>query len=358
MVTFINKTGKHVHKIEFKKSDSISQWGANIPVFDQIRESLKTMLPFSVTKQKDGTFWDIRLLATTGHVFTKFNIDIFECAEIEFIYDDLNQELLTFFLENNTEDSAGLYILHEERSIIGVRPLCDVNANQTYEIAISNRNLDDIYYMALRKNPLTYDKTEVFIKSGDTITFTIDDCDHEEIIVFNTDFEDDDHGWIIENGDAGNQWFVGSAIASTGERSIYISNDNGLTNSYDSSMKSTVYFYRSITVPPETKYSRIILDSQEINGSIQYDFLDSPPVAGIHKKARFVGSNNKWSSRAIIPPIGGSKYLSFCFNIGSIGNHILPSVAIDNIKLSYYIPKSGRNIIYEDRRISFDVRMD
>ena len=103
----------------------------------------------------------------------------------------------------------------------------------------------------------------------------MDDCDHEEIILFYTDFEDDDHGWTIENGNETNQWHIGNATASTGERSIYISHDNGVTNTIDSSRASAVYIYRTITVPPEAKYSRITLDTLIPNGGIRYLFPDS-----------------------------------------------------------------------------------
>ena len=53
------------------------------------------------------------------------------------------------------------------------RFLTTLSAGQTSEVAISNRNLNDIYYLALTNSniPLTYDKNNVYIQSGDIITF-------------------------------------------------------------------------------------------------------------------------------------------------------------------------------------------
>ena len=361
IVSILNMTGLKAQIIEFRESNSSDPWsnfqgtsGNNITT-NQIN------VPFTVLKQKANVLWDIRLLSNTGHVFTKPNTDILNIEEIEFIYADLNPDLLTFVLENNTQDDVSVYILHTARRIFtfqGDRPLCHIYAGQTSEIAISNRTADDKYYLTLRSsnNRLTYEKTNIFIQSGDIVTFTIDDCDHEEIIVFYSDFEDDEHGWTIENGNEGNQWHVGSATASTGERSIYISHDNGLTNTYDSSKASTVYIYRSITVPPEAKYSRITQDTRISNGSIGYLFPDSAPVAGILQSRRFFSSSSEWILTTVGYPAGTTNILAFVYHHEGRGNLVQPSVALDNIKLSYYIPKKGKNIIYDDGSISFEVK--
>ena len=76
---------------------------------------------------------------------------------------------------------------------------------------------------------------------------------------FSEDFEGDISGWIFANDhptdanpnrNAVNKWFVGEAAASSGKKSIYISDDGGLSNKYDTEAGwSLTHFYRDITFP-------------------------------------------------------------------------------------------------------------
>ena len=56
--------------------------------------------------------------------------------------------------------------------------------------------------------------------------------------------------WTILNGSATNQWYIGSAVNNGGDSSLYISSDNGVTNSYDISTSSNVWAYRDIYFDP------------------------------------------------------------------------------------------------------------
>jgi hypothetical protein len=53
--------------------------------------------------------------------------------------------------------------------------------------------------------------------------------------------------WTLLNEDQTNQWHIGTAASNGGEKGLYISNDNGVTNAYTtSSAESYVYAYRTI----------------------------------------------------------------------------------------------------------------
>ena len=56
--------------------------------------------------------------------------------------------------------------------------------------------------------------------------------------------------WTILNGSATNQWYIGGAVNNGGDSSLYISSDNGVTNSYDISSSSDVWAYRDIYFDP------------------------------------------------------------------------------------------------------------
>ena len=65
-------------------------------------------------------------------------------------------------------------------------------------------------------------------------------------------FEEDEQessSWTILNNGAPNCWTLGSAIADIGTRSMYVSKDNGATNSYTVSANSVVWIYRDIIFP-------------------------------------------------------------------------------------------------------------
>ncbi|UMQ44153.1 fibronectin type III domain-containing protein [Chryseobacterium sp. Y16C] len=74
------------------------------------------------------------------------------------------------------------------------------------------------------------------------------------------------------NGTQANKWFYGSATGNTG-KSIYISNDNGVTNAYTiSSAASTVQAYRDIQIPAGTSLATFSFDWKAQGESI-YDYL-------------------------------------------------------------------------------------
>lgn len=55
-------------------------------------------------------------------------------------------------------------------------------------------------------------------------------------------------GWTFVNGTQANKWFVGSATNNGGSNAVYISNDNGVSNTYNNSSSSIVHIYRDINM--------------------------------------------------------------------------------------------------------------
>ncbi|MEL1244939.1 choice-of-anchor J domain-containing protein [Flavobacterium sp. DGU11] len=70
---------------------------------------------------------------------------------------------------------------------------------------------------------------------------------------FNDNFESGTVGWTLVNGTQLNKWFVGNAASAGGQRSLYISNDEGVSNAYTLTQNSTVHAYREIIIPAGTQ---------------------------------------------------------------------------------------------------------
>ena len=63
------------------------------------------------------------------------------------------------------------------------------------------------------------------------------------------------NGWDLINGTQTNQWFVGNATSNGGTRSLYVSNDNGTSNSYSISSTSYVFATRAINLDMAGEYT-------------------------------------------------------------------------------------------------------
>lgn len=62
-------------------------------------------------------------------------------------------------------------------------------------------------------------------------------------------FDGATHGWGLNNGAQINKWFVGAATSNSPSKSLYISNDNGLTNAYTTTSASVVHAYKDVMLP-------------------------------------------------------------------------------------------------------------
>ena len=70
------------------------------------------------------------------------------------------------------------------------------------------------------------------------------------------DFEQDGpNGWDLINGSQTNKWCVGSATSNGGSQSLYISNDNGTSNSYSTGSTSYTYAIRTFDLTDSGEYA-------------------------------------------------------------------------------------------------------
>lgn len=79
--------------------------------------------------------------------------------------------------------------------------------------------------------------------------------------------------WTLENGSNINGWFIGSATAngnSAGINSMYISNDNGTSNTYNNTQSAMVYAYKTLNLSSGVHH---ISYDWNANGESTYDYL-------------------------------------------------------------------------------------
>lgn len=87
-----------------------------------------------------------------------------------------------------------------------------------------------------------------------TIIVTVRDLNPSTEMPYFTSFEiDEDTNWYFANSTNG--WYLGTAVAAAGTRSLYISNDNGTSNTYSNSAPSASYAYRAITLAQAGDYT-------------------------------------------------------------------------------------------------------
>ena len=85
-------------------------------------------------------------------------------------------------------------------------------------------------------------------------------------------FEDDSDtaGWVFVNGTQTNKWFIDTAVAYSGDKSLYISSNNGVSNNYDMLGFSCTYVYREVVIPVTHHYF-FKFDWKGV-GEVGYDF--------------------------------------------------------------------------------------
>ncbi|MGY6562863.1 MAG: T9SS type A sorting domain-containing protein [Luteibaculaceae bacterium] len=196
-------------------------------------------------------------------------------------------------------------------------------------------------------------------------------CD-ESLSVLNTGtvyeegFEDDCTTWTIFNGTSPNKWVVGESIRHSGDKSIYISNNQGLSNAVSMDRWGrTIYFYKDFILDDGS--DELILEFNWSSGSVggtsfgsYLSVLVAPtsfnpellaeglsPVAsnlshGLFQLSRsnglsqFSTQTSNWVSESLsLPPnFDGSEPFRMIFMWRTPrGNYLNYSVAVDNIKI-------------------------
>jgi len=90
---------------------------------------------------------------------------------------------------------------------------------------------------------------------------------------YSCDFEDvaENANWILENGTQANMWYIGTATNNGGANGLYISSNNGVSNTYNTNSETYSYAYRPIEVEEAGHYD--ISFDWKSNGEEYYDFL-------------------------------------------------------------------------------------
>lgn len=157
--------------------------------------------------------------------------------------------------------------------------------------------------------------------------------------------------FTLSNGTLDNKWFYGSATGNTGN-SLYITNDNGITNDYTITSSSVVHAYKDLIVPATASVANFSFDWKGI-GENGYDYLrvwivpasftPTPGTQITDDTDRIqIGGNfsdeSAWQHYSTIsmntnPFAGSVMRLVFEWkNDDIIGNQ--PAIAIDNISIS------------------------
>ncbi len=178
-------------------------------------------------------------------------------------------------------------------------------------------------------------------------------------IPYSCDFEDSDinYGWILENGNQTNKWHIGTATNNGGEKSLYVSYNDGVSNMYDGSSESYVYAYRRITFDYADRYKisydwqadgeryydylRVFLVpdyvslpaflSVESENRVSYDYIPDGWIA-LDNNSQLYG-NYSWKTESLFVNVtaGTYKLVVFWKNDHSSGNQ--PPAAVDNISI-------------------------
>jgi large repetitive protein len=159
------------------------------------------------------------------------------------------------------------------------------------------------------------------------------------------------NGWTLSNGTQTNKWVYGTATSNSPTHSIYVSNDNGVTNAYTNTASSVVHAYRDLSIPTGTTDVSVSFDWKNI-GETGWDYVRVwlvpatwTPTVGtqitaatdrIQLGGNFVG-NASWTTFNNIQSwatyAGGLRRIVFEWrNDGIIGTN--PPGAIDNINIS------------------------
>ena len=167
------------------------------------------------------------------------------------------------------------------------------------------------------------------------------------VLPLTQDFESGFGSWTVVNDNQDNAWYVGTATAHNSNQSAYISQDNGVTNTYNHSSSSVVHFFRDITFPAGKTLITLAFDwksNGEHSTSNDYDFMkvslvdiSTIPAAGTSLASGQIGIiyNNisYWQTANFRLPenlAGTTKRLVFSWeNDNSDGSD--PPAAIDNI---------------------------
>jgi gliding motility-associated-like protein len=131
---------------------------------------------------------------------------------------------------------------------------------------ITPLNPSETYYFWVRSNCGTSDKS-FWIGPAIVVVPQI-----PAPLNYSQNFDSGAHGLSLNNGTQPNKWVVGSATSNSPANSLYISNDNGVTNGYNVSAASVVQAYRDITIPAGAGEISVQFDYKTV-GETGWDYI-------------------------------------------------------------------------------------
>ncbi|MBR3412351.1 MAG: fibronectin type III domain-containing protein, partial [Bacteroidales bacterium] len=181
---------------------------------------------------------------------------------------------------------------------------------------------------------------------------------------YTCNFEDDSDtaGWMFVNGSQANQWFIGTATNNGGTKSLYISSDNGASNTYNTSSITFVYAYQEFSLDAGAyaisfdwkcqgeggtdyayDYVRVFLAPASASltagqspsgGTSSYDWAFGSLPSGFIDLTnnRPLNQSSTWQNKFLdfyVPSLGTYRLVFAWANDASVGSS--PSGAIDNI---------------------------
>ena len=208
-------------------------------------------------------------------------------------------------------------------------------------------------------------------ETSDTVTFTFATIgDAVDEFPYTTGFEaTDDIAWSFVN-DGTNKWAIGSATNNGGTSSLYVSNDNGTSNTYSTSGAQFSYAYRVFVISDPAQYaisfdwkgygesnydylrawiapgsaaSGLTAGQTPDGGTSAYNYTTATPTGWIDLGGKMNLSNNWQTAQALPTLTAGSYLLVFMWaNDGSGGTN--PPAAVDNIVFSALTCSQPQNL--------------
>ena len=131
----------------------------------------------------------------------------------------------------------------------GTTPSASVASGTSY--AFTGLTSNTTYYSWVRSNCGASD-VSLWVASASFTTLQI-----PATVPYSTNFNTNDFTFV--NGTQTNKWAYGTAVGNTGS-SIYVSNDNGVTNAYSNGSSSVVQVYRDIAIPAGATIAQFSFD--------------------------------------------------------------------------------------------------
>lgn len=220
--------------------------------------------------------------------------------------------------------------------------LTGLTTHQTLVTGLATNTIYD-FYVSISCPSLLY--PAMWKASGRTLAAPI-------ALPYYTSFDDlhDNGQWVLLNENQTNQWAIGNATGDGDYHSLYISNDNGVSNAYDINSNSRSFAYRTVELTADSfAYSY----SWKNFGENNYDFLrvalvpvsvplaagaasgfdnSSVPAQAIALDGGQLVSESNWQQRSgnvQITQAGTYNLVFYWRNDGNTGSQ--PPAAIDNV---------------------------